>query len=115
MAGLHERKARAFQRRADVSGDGFLRHGARRAQKAAQTIREMHENRGGPPTGGTVSGSEPVVEWLLTRAQAGHARTVLGCVAARAPYSEAEAHMAVLTLSPCGPPAPAPATSPVRI
>lgn len=96
LAGLHERKAAAFQRWADVSGDGALLHEARRAQKAARTTLEMHENRSGRPSGDTAGDSVPQVEWLLTRQQAGHARTVLDYVTAHAPYAEAGTHLAVL-------------------
>lgn len=98
LAVLHERKARAFRQWADVSGDGSLRHEAYRAEKAAQTTREMHINRGGLPDGDTADDG-PVVERLLTRQQAVHARTVLDYVAAHAPYPEAEVHLAVLMLA----------------
>ncbi|MGP3731673.1 hypothetical protein ACTWJ9_00155 [Streptomyces sp. GDS52] len=93
LAELHERKARAFALWADVTGDGTLRHEAHRARKAAQTTLEMHGNRGGGPTDG------PVVERLLTRQQAVHARTVLGHVQDHAPHPEAEVHLAVLLLT----------------
>ncbi|MGJ3558465.1 hypothetical protein ACR6C2_03965 [Streptomyces sp. INA 01156] len=53
----------------------------------------MHGNRGGGPTDG------PVVERLLTRQQAVHARTVLGHVQDHAPHPEAEVHLAVLLLT----------------
>jgi hypothetical protein len=95
---LHERKARAFRLWADVSGDGSLHHEAKRAEKAAQTTREMHENRGGQPTGDTADG-RPAVERLLTRQQAVQARTVLDYVAAHAPHPEAEVHLVVLMLA----------------
>ncbi|NUQ96143.1 MAG: hypothetical protein HOY79_06120 [Streptomyces sp.] len=98
LAELHERKARAFRQWADVSGDGSLRHEAYRAEKAAQTTREMHINRGGLPDGDTADDG-PVVERLLTRQQAVHARTVLDYVAAHAPHPEAEVHLAVLMLA----------------
>jgi hypothetical protein len=97
LATLHERKARAFSLWADVSGDGSLRHEAKRAEKAAQTTREMHENRGGLPVG--EGGDGPVVERLLTRTQAVHARAVLDYVAVHAPHSEAEVRLAVLMLT----------------
>ncbi|WP_455356924.1 hypothetical protein [Streptomyces sp. SYSU K217416] len=99
LAELHERKARAFALWADVTGDGSLRHEAKRAGKAAQTTREMHANRGGQVAGDTVSGDGPVVERLLTRPQAVHARTVLDYAAAHAPYPEAEVRLAVLILT----------------
>ncbi|MFB7090923.1 hypothetical protein [Streptomyces sp. NPDC056296] len=98
LAELHERKARAFALWADVNGDGSLRHEAKRAQKAAQTTREMHANRGGQ-AGDTVSGDGPVVERLLTRQQAVHARTVLDYAAIHAPHPEAEVRLAVLMLT----------------
>ncbi|MFK4066767.1 hypothetical protein [Streptomyces sp. NPDC029674] len=95
LAELHERKARAFRLWADVSGDGSLRREAHRAEKAAQTSREMHANRGGTVS----SGDGPVVERLLTRAQGGHARTVLEYVRAQAPRPTAEVRLAVLMLT----------------
>ncbi|MFJ4014381.1 hypothetical protein [Streptomyces sp. NPDC090026] len=99
LADLHERKARAFSLWADVSGDGSLRHEAKRAEKAAQTTREMHANRGGQAAGDTASGDGPLVERLLTRQQAVHARTVLDHAAAHAPRPEAEVRLAVLMLT----------------
>lgn len=93
LAELHERKSRAFALWAEVSGDGSLRHEAERAEKAAQTTREMYEGHVGSLVGG------PVVERLLTRNQAGHVRTVLDHVAARAPRPEAEVRLAVLMLT----------------
>ncbi|MGW2184492.1 hypothetical protein [Streptomyces sp. NPDC001719] len=98
LATLHERKARAFALWADVSGDGSLRHEAKRAETAAQTTREMHENRGGRPADGT-AGDQPVVERLLTRPQAAHTRAVLDYAAAHAPYPQAEVRLAVLMLT----------------
>ncbi|MEU7260943.1 hypothetical protein AB0B21_34830 [Streptomyces rimosus] len=94
LAELHDRKARAFTLWADVSGDRSLRHEARRAKQAAQTTREMHENRGGSPADGG-----PAVERLLTRTQAAHARTVLDYAADHAPFSQAEVRLAVLMLA----------------
>lgn len=99
LAGLHERKARAFALWADVSGDGSLRHEAKRAETAAQTTREMHANRGGQVAADTVSGDGQPVERLLTRQQAVHARTVLDYAAAHAPHPEAEVRLAVLMLT----------------
>jgi hypothetical protein len=96
---LHERKARAFALWAEVSGDGSLRHEAKRAEQAAQTTREMHHNRTGRPVGDTAGADGPVVERLLTRNQAIHARTVLDYVATHAPRPEAEVHLAVLMLT----------------
>ncbi|MBA4867140.1 hypothetical protein H1V43_38835 [Streptomyces sp. PSKA54] len=80
-----------------MSGDGCLRHEAKRADKAAQTTREMHENRVGQPSADTVGDNGPVVERVLTRKQAVHARTVLNYVAAHAPHREV--HLAVLMLT----------------
>ncbi|MFJ4013455.1 hypothetical protein [Streptomyces sp. NPDC090026] len=94
LAELHDRKARAFRLWADVGGDASLRHEAVRAEKAAQTTREMHANRGGPQPGGG-----PLVERLLTRQQAVHARAVLEYVAAHAPEPRAEVRLAVLMLT----------------
>jgi hypothetical protein len=99
LADLHERKARAFALWADVSGDGSLRHEAERAEKAAQTTREMHANRGGQPAGDTAGDNGPVGERLLTRQQAVHARTVLDYVQAHAPHPEPEVRLAVLMLT----------------
>ncbi|WP_372411976.1 hypothetical protein [Streptomyces luteireticuli] len=101
LATLHERKARAFRLWADVSGDGSLRHEAARAEKAAQTTREMHANRTGQPIGDMADEGPvgPVVERLMTRTQAVHARAVLDYVAAHAPHPEAEARLAVLMLT----------------
>ncbi len=99
LAELHERKARAFRLWADASGDGSLRHEAQRAEKAAQTTREMHANRSGQPAGATADDAGPVVERLLTRQQAVHARAVLDYAQAHAPHPEAEAHLAVLMLT----------------
>ncbi|MFF3275971.1 hypothetical protein ACFYWU_34290 [Streptomyces chrestomyceticus] len=94
LAELHERKARAFALWADVNGDRCLRHEAQRAEQAAQTTREMHQNRGGGP-----ADSGPAVERLLTLTQAAHARTVLDYTAAHAPSPQAEAHLTVLLLA----------------
>lgn len=99
LAELHERKARAFRLWADVSGDGSLRHEAHRAEKAAQTTREMHANRTGRPIGDTADDDVPVVERLLTRQQAVHARAVLDYVQAHAPHPEPQVRLAVLMLT----------------
>lgn len=99
LAELHERKARAFRLWADVTSDGSLHDEAQRAEKAAQTTREMHANRGGQPIGDTAGGNVPVVERLLTRQQAVHARAVLNHVQANAPDPEPEVHLAVLMLT----------------
>lgn len=95
LADLHERKARAFSAWADATGDRSLRREAHRAQQAAETTREMHQNR----VGEAVCGNDPVVERLLTRNQAGHARTVLDYVPSHAPHPEAAVHLAVLLLT----------------
>ncbi|MFF3501601.1 hypothetical protein [Streptomyces sp. NPDC003247] len=99
LAELHERKARAFRLWADVSGDGSLHHEAQRAEAAVQTTLEMHANRGGLPVGDTAGGDHPVVERLLTRHQAEHARTVLDHAAAHAPHPDAEVRLAVFMLT----------------
>ncbi|MFJ9589665.1 hypothetical protein [Streptomyces acidicola] len=99
LAELHERKARAFRLWADVSSDGSLLHEAHRAENAAQTTREMYTNRTGLPVGDTANDDGPVVERLLTRQQAVHARTVLDYAAAHAPHPEAEVRLAVLMLT----------------
>ncbi|WP_324606234.1 hypothetical protein [Streptomyces sp. NRRL B-24720] len=98
LAQLHERKARAFALWADIADDGSLRHEAKRAESAAQTTRDMHANRG-TQVGDTVNEDEPVVERLLTRSQAAHARTVLDYVQANAPHPDAEVHLVVLLLT----------------
>ncbi|KOU02298.1 hypothetical protein ADK86_11005 [Streptomyces sp. NRRL F-5755] len=94
LAELHDRKARAFTLWADISGDHSLRHEAQRAEQAAQTTREMHENRCGSPADGG-----PAVERLLTRTQAAHARTALGYTAAHTPFPQAEVRLVVLMLA----------------
>ncbi|MEU2282482.1 hypothetical protein ABZ614_11185 [Streptomyces sp. NPDC013178] len=99
LAELHERKARAFRLWADVSGDGSLRHEAQRAEKAAQTTREMHVNRTGSPADAMAASDGPAVQRLLTRQQAAHARTVLDYVATSAPYPEAEVRLVALMLT----------------
>ncbi|MFJ3235857.1 hypothetical protein [Streptomyces sp. NPDC086787] len=99
LASLHERKARAFARWADLTDDPSLRQEAERAGKAAQTTREMRENRFGRPVGDTADGDEPLVMRLLTRSQAVSARTVLDYVAVHAPQPEAEVRLAMLMLT----------------
>ncbi|WP_342746337.1 hypothetical protein [Streptomyces monashensis] len=99
LALLHDRKARAFRLWADASGDGSLHHEAARAEKAAQTTREMHANRFGHPVDDTAGGDVPLVERLLTRNQATHARAVLDYAQSHAPYPEAEVRLAVLLLT----------------
>ncbi|MFF0678984.1 hypothetical protein ACFYVW_10380 [Streptomyces tendae] len=95
LAELHDRKARAFTRWADVTDDASLREEADRAAAAARTTREMDANRRGVP----VDGEGPVVERLLTRGQGVHARTVLEHVRTGSPCPEAEARLAVLMLT----------------
>jgi hypothetical protein len=96
LAELHERKARAFALWADVTDDENLRHEALRARAAAQTTREMHHDR----IGDTPSEKNgPVVERLLTRNQAVHARTVLDYAQAGAPHPDAPVRLAVLMLT----------------
>ncbi|MDQ0811735.1 hypothetical protein QFZ63_003449 [Streptomyces sp. B3I7] len=95
LAGLHDRKARAFALWADVTGDHTLREEAERAEKAAQAAREMNENRMGVPAGE----GGPAVERLLNRSQAVHARTVLAHVRDHAPHPEPEVRLAVFMLT----------------
>ncbi|MER7716701.1 hypothetical protein ABTX99_07060 [Streptomyces flaveolus] len=95
LAELHERKARAFARWADVTGDDSLRDEAHRAEKAVLTTLEMHRNR----IGITVVDGGPAIARLLTRGQAAHARAVLEHVGAHSPCPGAEAHLAVLMLT----------------
>lgn len=95
LADLHDRKARAFALWADVTGDASLREEADRAAAAARTTREMHANR----LSVRGDGDGPAVEWLLTRSQAVHGRTVLEHVRTHAPLPEAEARLAVLMLT----------------
>ncbi|MBQ1094771.1 hypothetical protein KBY55_01305 [Streptomyces sp. b94] len=95
LAELHDRKARAFALWADVTGDASLREEAERAEAAARTTREMNANR----LGIAVDGDGPVIERLLTRGQAAHARGVLEYLRAHAPLPGAEARLAVLMLT----------------
>ncbi|MFH9821206.1 hypothetical protein [Streptomyces sp. NPDC017230] len=95
LAELHDRKARAFAAWAAVTDDASLREEADRAAAAARTTREMNANRLGVP----VDGSGPVVERLLTRGQAVHARSVLEHVRVGSPLPEAGARLAVLMLT----------------
>ncbi|MGW3044374.1 hypothetical protein ACWC9T_31000 [Kitasatospora sp. NPDC001159] len=99
LAELQERKARAFDLWAAVTGDTNLRHEAQRARQAAQTSRETHRNRTGYVSGGPDGEREVVVERLLTRQQAACARTVLDHVAAHAPHHDAQVHLGVLMLT----------------
>ncbi len=95
LAGLHDRKARAFALWADVTGDSTLREEAERAEKAALAARQMNENRVGVPMGE----GGPAVERLLSRAQAVHARTVLAHVRDHSPRPEPEVRLAVFMLT----------------
>ena len=95
LAELHDRKARAFARWADVTGDTSLQEEADRAAAAARTTREMDANRHGVPVGE----DGPPVERLLTRAQGVHARGVLEHVRVDCPLPEAEARLAVLMIT----------------
>ncbi|WP_033820983.1 hypothetical protein [Kitasatospora sp. MBT63] len=99
LAELQERKARAFDLWADLTGDTNLRQEAQRTRQAAQTSREMQGNRTGYVAGGPDGVSEVVVERLLTRQQAVCARIVLDHVAAHAPHHDAPVHLAVLMLT----------------
>ncbi|WP_327310094.1 hypothetical protein OG730_43780 (plasmid) [Streptomyces sp. NBC_01298] len=96
LADLHDRKARAFSSWADVTGETALRHEAKRAAGAAQATRDMHANRLGLPAG---DADGPVVERLLTRNHAVHARTVLDYVRDHAPHAEPDVHLLVLLLT----------------
>jgi len=98
LAELHDRKARAFRVWADVSNDKSLRNEARRAEKAAETTREMYVKRIGQSIADTAGGG-PVIERLLTRQQAVHARAVLDYVCTHAPRPEAEMRLAVLMIT----------------
>ncbi|PJM98007.1 hypothetical protein CG740_38200 [Streptomyces sp. CB01201] len=50
LADLHTRKAAAFTRWADVTGDRHLRRESQRAEQAAQTTRLQHQQRATRPT-----------------------------------------------------------------
>lgn len=125
LAGLHERKARAFAWWAEVSGDGSLRHEAKRAEKAAQTTREMHANRGGQTAGDTTGGNQPAVGDKAGGNQQG-GRTAADPATGRArpgpcwttspptPRTRRPRCAWRCSCSPCGPRAPAPGTSPAR-
>ncbi|MFC8415313.1 hypothetical protein [Streptomyces coelicoflavus] len=95
LAELHDRKARAFARWADVTGDTSLQEEADRAAAAAQTTREMDANRHGVPVGE----DGPPVERLLTRGQGVHARNVLEHVRVDSPLPGAGARLAVLMIT----------------
>ncbi|GAA2576760.1 MULTISPECIES: hypothetical protein [Streptomyces] len=95
LAELHDRKAAAFARWADATGDETLREEADRAAAAAGTTREMHTNRLGVPVGP----DGPVVERLLTRGQGVHARKVLEHLRIASPLPGAEARLTVLMLT----------------
>jgi hypothetical protein len=100
LAGLHDRKARAFALWADLTGDSSLSQEAERACTAARTTREMQDNRVGIIVSGTADGNGGVVkERMLSRSQAAHARSVLAFVQADAPCPEAGVHLAVLMLT----------------
>ncbi|MET9183000.1 hypothetical protein ABZX88_33055 [Kitasatospora aureofaciens] len=99
LAELQERKARAFDLWADVTGDTNLRQEAQRARQAAESNWETHRNRTAYVSGGPDGEREVVVERLLTRQQAACARTVLDHVATHAPHHDAQVHLAVLMLT----------------
>ncbi|MHA6757261.1 hypothetical protein [Streptacidiphilus sp. PAMC 29251] len=106
LAALHERKARAFETWAAVTGDPKLRQEALRAGKAAAETHYQRTSTASPGTatdtgaavraGAGVGG--PVVDHLLTAGQAAHARTVLDYAAAAAPGPDAGQRLAVLML-----------------
>ncbi|MEU9039466.1 hypothetical protein AB0D45_31805 [Streptomyces sp. NPDC048352] len=96
LAGLQERKARAFTTWAEVTGDARLRLDAQRAEQAAATARLQHQQR----TGRAVDGDETAVVRLLTvPAQWEHARSVLAHAADHAPLPGAEARLVTLLLT----------------
>lgn len=96
LAGLQERKARAFLTWSDVSCDVTLRLEATRAERAAAVIRRQHQHR----TGCVTDGDEPGVVRLLTvPKQWDYARSVLAYVAAHAPLPGPEARLLVLMLT----------------
>jgi hypothetical protein len=101
LAALLERKARAFDSWADVTGDDNLRHEARRAEKAAaETLRQRTGQPATVPTAHVAAAADgPLVEYLLTPGQAAHAREVLDYAAAHAPHPSAQARLAVLMLA----------------
>ncbi|MER8237387.1 hypothetical protein [Streptomyces sp. NPDC094049] len=96
LAGLQERKARAFTTWADVTSDGALRWEARRAEQAAATARLQHQQR----TGGIAGNGGPAVDRLLSVAgQWEHARSVLAYVADHTPLPGPDARLLVLMLT----------------
>ncbi|MFI1203565.1 hypothetical protein ACH4VR_29735 [Streptomyces sp. NPDC020883] len=93
LAGLHDRKARAFTTWAEVTGDGSLRAEARRAEQAAASARLQHEQRTG-------QGAEGAVERVLTSpTQWEHARAVLAYVQDHAPVPGPEGRLLALMLT----------------
>ncbi|MEU2385465.1 hypothetical protein ABZ606_12465 [Streptomyces sp. NPDC012461] len=96
LAGLHERKARAFAAWADVTGDINLRLEARRAEQAAATARMQHLQR----TGQCADDGTPAVARLLTSpTQWEHARSVLAHVADHSPLPGPDARLLVIMLT----------------
>ncbi|MEW2302236.1 hypothetical protein AB0958_20045 [Streptomyces sp. NPDC006655] len=95
LAGLQERKARAFTAWADVTCEGVLRWEARRAQQAAAAARLQHQHRTG------IAGDDgPAVARLLTvPTQWEHARSVLAHVADHTPLPGPDARLLVLMLT----------------
>ncbi|MGW2488852.1 hypothetical protein ACWCV9_16800 [Streptomyces sp. NPDC001606] len=96
LAGLQERKARAFTAWADATGDGALRWEAQRAERAAATIRLQHQYR----TGGIAGVDGPAVPRLLTvPTQWEHVRSVLAYVAGHSPLPGPDARLLVLMVT----------------
>ncbi|MFC9925900.1 hypothetical protein [Streptomyces sp. NPDC127190] len=96
LAGLQERKARAFTAWADATGDGALRWEAQRAERAAATIRLQHQYR----TGGIAGVDGPAVPRLLTvPTQWEHVRSVLAYVVGHSPLPGPEARLLVLMVT----------------
>ncbi|MFC7219464.1 hypothetical protein ACFQLX_14975 [Streptomyces polyrhachis] len=99
LAGLHERKARAFQQWAAVSDDAYLRQEARRADAAARATLAMRDNRRGVEVGTTADGEPLVVEHVLSPTQAGQARATLDHVRRHAPPGDACVRLTALLLA----------------
>lgn len=100
LADLHTRKAAAFTRWADVTGDRHLRREAQRAEQAAQTTRLQHQQRATRPTDDPDNDGPSAVARLLTGpAMWEHARSVLAHCATHPPLSGPEARLVVVMLT----------------
>lgn len=95
LAELHDRKAAAFRRWAEISGDPKLAVEAERAEEAARSARRQHQNRTGQLPGAT----GPAVERLLTPQQSENARTVLAYARHHAPLPGPEARLLTVMLT----------------